>query len=152
MPQELSQAMITAARAVGRRALVFRGWADLSPAGNAPDCLAIGEVNLLSVFKRVAAVVHHGGAGTTTLAALAAAPQVVIAQKYDQHYWAQRVQHLGLGTAHTGGTPTTDSLTKALQQILQPDMAFRARAIATAVHRDGAHTAARHLITNDAGN
>jgi vancomycin aglycone glucosyltransferase len=152
MPQELSQAMITAARAVGRRALISRGWAELSAASNAPDCLAIDEVNLPAVFKQVAAAVHHGGAGTTTLAALAGAPQVVIPQRYDQHYWAQRVQHLGLGTAHPGGTPTTDSLTKALKQVLLPEVAFRARAIATAVDRDGAQTAARHLITNDAWN
>ena len=77
-----------------------RGWADLSLVDNEPDCLAIGEVNQQALFKRVAAVVHHGGAGTTTAAALAGAPQVVIPQHYDQHYWAQRVHQLGIGTAH----------------------------------------------------
>ena len=80
--------MIQAARALGRRAIVSRGWADLSLVDDEPDCLAIGEVNLQALFTRVAAVVHHGGAGTTTAAALAGAPQVVIPQHYDQHYWA----------------------------------------------------------------
>ena len=84
-PQDLSQVMIKSARALGRRAIVSRGWADLSLVDNEPDCLDIGEVNLQALFKRVAAVVHHGGAGTTTLAALAGAPQVVIPQHYDQH-------------------------------------------------------------------
>jgi vancomycin aglycone glucosyltransferase len=49
--------------------------------------------------------VHHGGAGTTTTAALAGAPQVVIPQIYDQHYWAQRIHHLGIGTAHPAYQP-----------------------------------------------
>jgi vancomycin aglycone glucosyltransferase len=99
-PQGLSQVMVETARAVGRRALVSRGWADLSLVDDEPDFLAIGEVNQHVLFTRVAAVVHHGGAGTTTAAALAGAPQVVIPQMYDQHYWAQRIVHLGIGTAH----------------------------------------------------
>jgi vancomycin aglycone glucosyltransferase len=146
MPQNLNQAMIHAARALGRRALVSRGWADLSLMDNEPDCMAIDEANLLALFKRVAAVVHHGGAGTTTLAALAGAPQVIISQRYDQHYWAQRIQHLGLGTAHAESAPTRDSLTNALRQALQPDVVARARTIATAVRSDGAEAAARRLI------
>ena len=78
--QDLSHVMIRAARALGRRAIVSRGWADLSLVDNEPDCLAIGEVNQHAPFTRVAAVVHHGGAGSTTAAALAVTPQVVIPQ------------------------------------------------------------------------
>ena len=146
-PRDLSQVMIQAARAIGRRAIVSRGWAELSLLDNAPDCLAIGEVNQQALFTRVAAVVHHGGAGTTTTAALAGAPQVVIPQIYDQHYWAQRVHDLGIGTAHAPGTPTTDSLTGALERTLQPDVAARAQSVAGAVRRDGAEAAAQRLIS-----
>ncbi|HKO17024.1 MAG TPA: glycosyltransferase [Gemmatimonadaceae bacterium] len=145
-PQDLSRVMITSARALGRRAIVSRGWADLSLVDDAPDCLAIGEVNQQVLFKRVVAVVHHGGAGTTTAAGRAGAPQVVIPQHYDQHYWAQRVHHLGIGTAHAPETPTTDSLTSALAHTLQPDVAARARAVAIAMRSDGARTAARRLM------
>ncbi|HSD82622.1 MAG TPA: glycosyltransferase [Anaerolineae bacterium] len=147
VPQDFSQVMIQTARALGRRAIILRGWADLSLIDNEPDCLAIGEVNQQALFKRVAAVVHHGGAGTTTAAALAGAPQVVIPQMFDQRYWAQRVHHLGIGTAHVPGTPTTDSLTCALKHTLQPDVTARAQSIATAVRRDGAQAAAQRLIT-----
>jgi vancomycin aglycone glucosyltransferase len=146
-PQDLSQVMIKSARALGRRAIVSRGWADLSLVDDEPDCLAIGEVNVQALFKRVAAVVHHGGAGTTTAAARAGTPQVVIPQHYDQHYWAHRVHHLGIGTAHAPGTPTTDSLTSALKHTLQPDVTVRAQSIATAVRSDGAQAAAQRLIT-----
>ena len=150
--EDLSQVMIKSARAVGRRAIVSRGWAELSLVDDEPDCLAIGEVNQQALFKRVAAVVHHGGAGTTTAAARAGAPQVVIPQLYDQHYWARRIHHLGIGTAHAPGTPTTDSLTSALRHALQPDVAARAQSITTAVRSDGALAAARRLITADPQN
>jgi vancomycin aglycone glucosyltransferase len=150
--EDLSQVMIKSARALGRRAIVSRGWAELSLVDDEPDCLAIGEVNQQALFKRVAAVVHHGGAGTTTAAARAGAPQVVIPQLYDQHYWARRIHHLGIGTAHAPGTPTTDSLTSALRHALQPDVAARAQSITTAVRSDGALAAARRLITADPQN
>jgi vancomycin aglycone glucosyltransferase len=145
-PRDLSRVMIQTARALGRRAILLRGWADLSLLDDEPDCLAIGEVNQQALFQRVAAVVHHGGAGTTTAAARAGAPQVVIPQHYDQHYWAQRIHHLGLGAAHAPGTPTTASLTSALQHTLQPDVAVRARSIAAAMRGDGAQAAAQRLM------
>lgn len=146
-PQDLSRVMIESARALGRRAILLRGWADLSLLDNEPDCLAIGEVNQQALFQRVAAAVHHGGAGTTTAAARAGAPQVLIPQHYDQHYWAGRVQALGIGTAHTSTTPTSDSLTNALEQILQPEVAARAKSIASEVRSDGALVAAQQLIS-----
>jgi len=145
-PQDLSLVMIQTARALERRAIVSRGWADLSRVDHEPDCLVIGEVNQQALFTRVAAVVHHGGAGTTTIAARAGAPQVVIPQMYDQHYWAQRVHDLGIGTAHAAGTPTTESLTSALEQTLQRDVAARAQSMAAAVRTDGAQVAAERLI------
>ena len=146
-PQDLGQVMIHAARALGRRAIVSRGWADLSLIDDSPDCLAIGEVNQQALFKRVAAVVHHGGAGTTTAAAMAGAPQVVIPQIYDQHYWAERIDLLGIGTAHAPGAPTSDSLKSALARTLDRDVAARAGSVAAAMRRDGALTAARRLAT-----
>ena len=145
-PEDLSRVMIESARAAGRRAIVSRGWADLTLVDEEPDCLRVGEVNQQALFKRVAAVVHHGGAGTTTAAARAGAPQVVIPQHYDQHYWAQRVHDLGIGIAHASGPPTTDSLTSALEHTLRTDVAARAQSIATAMRSDGAQAAAKRLI------
>jgi vancomycin aglycone glucosyltransferase len=146
-PQDAGQAMLTAARALGRRAIVSRGWFDVSLVENQADCLSIGEVNVRALFPRVAAVVHHGGAGTTTAAALAGAPQVVIPNRYDQHYWAQRVHILGIGSAHAPSAPTIDSLTSALERTLRPDVATRARSIGAEVRRDGTQIAAERLIS-----
>jgi vancomycin aglycone glucosyltransferase len=148
-PEDLSKTMIATARALGRRAIVSRGWADLSLVDKEPDCLSIGEVNQQALFQRVAAVVHHGGAGTTTAATGAGAPQVVIPQHHDQFYFAQRVKDLGIGSAHPPVVPTTDSLRSALEHTLQYDVAARARSIATAVRPDGALAAAQRLVSAD---
>jgi vancomycin aglycone glucosyltransferase len=138
--------MVHAARALGRRAIVSRGWFDDSLVDGEPDCLSIGEVNVHALFARVAAVVHHGGAGTTAAAALAGVPQVVIPSRYDQHYWAQRVHTLGIGVAHPADAPTRDSLSSALAQSLRPEVTVRAGAVAGSVRRDGTHVAAQKLV------
>jgi vancomycin aglycone glucosyltransferase len=145
-PHDLGQVIVESARALGRRAIVSRGWAELSLVDDRPECIAIGEVNQQALFERVAAVVHHGGAGTTTAAARAGTPQVVIPQMYDQHYWARRVHDLGIGAAHAPRAPTVDSLTDALRRALHPDVSARAESIATMMHDDGAQAAARRLI------
>ncbi len=143
---DLARVMIESARAVGRRAILLRGWAELTLPDDAPDCLAIGEVNQQALFKRVAAVVHHGGAGTTTIAARAGAPQVVVPQMYDQHYHAARVNELGVGTAHAPGAATAESLTAALERTLQREVAERARSLADAMRGDGALVAAQRVV------
>ena len=145
-PQDLSANMIASARALGRRAIVSRGWADLELVDDAPDCIAIGEVNQQALFARVAAAVHHGGAGTTTAAARAGAPQVVIPQHYDQHYWAGRVDQLGIGAAHASSVPTAESLAAALERALRAGTVTCARAVAGAMRGDGAEIAARRLV------
>ncbi|MGC5329947.1 glycosyltransferase [Micromonospora sp. DT62] len=144
-PPGLLETAVQAVRAVGCRLVVSRGWAPLSLAVRAPDCLVVGEVNQQELFKRVAAVVHHGGSGTTTTAARAGTPQVVIPQVYDQHYFARRVSALGIGGAHPGAVPTVESLTAALSAALRPEVAARAGAFAAAVSTDGAQVAAERL-------
>jgi vancomycin aglycone glucosyltransferase len=146
-PQGVREAVAQSARALGRRTIASRGWADLSLDESQPDSLTIGEENLQVLFTRVAAVVHHGGAGTTTIAALAGTPQVVVPQIYDQHYWARRVHDLGIGIAHAPGAPTAESLTVALEHALRPKVAARALSVAAGVSRDGVRVAAQRLIS-----
>jgi vancomycin aglycone glucosyltransferase len=97
-PPGASRILVEAARAVGRRASVARGWAELSHVDSA-DCIAVGDVNQQALFPRVAAVLHHGGAGTTAVAARAGVPQVVAPMFGDQFYWASRVRAEGLGAS-----------------------------------------------------
>ncbi|MER6670369.1 glycosyltransferase [Amycolatopsis japonica] len=145
-PEEIAKAMIEAARAHGRRAIVFRGWTGLALIDDEPDCIAIGDVNQQALFPRVAAVVHHGGAGTTTAATRAGVPQVLVPQMFDQPYFAQRVRDLGAGTSITG-EPSVEALTLALGEVLRPEVASRARKVGGEVRTDGVDVAAQLLIS-----
>jgi vancomycin aglycone glucosyltransferase len=147
VPEDIARVSIEAIRAQGRRVLVAHGWADLALIDDRDDCFVIGEVNQQALFGRVAAVVHHGGAGTTTTAARAGAPQVVVPQAGgDQPYWAGRVAELGIGAAHDGPAPTTESLSAALRTALTGETRARATAMAGTIRTDGATVAARMLV------
>ncbi len=144
--QDAARVAIEAVRAQGRRVVVASGWADLALIDDRDDCFAVGEVNQQALFGRVAAVVHHGGAGTTTTAARAGAPQVVVPQVADQPYWACRVADLGIGAAHDGPAPTTESLSAALRTALTPETRARATAVAGTIRTDGTTVAAKLLL------
>ena len=141
-----SRTLIEATRAVGRRAILSRGWANLELFDQAPDSIAIGDVNHQALFRRVAAVVHHGGAGTTLAAARAGAPQVVVPMFSDQPFWASRVRKLGIGTSVPIAELTADGLASALHDASDPAIQGRAGSIAGQIAGDGAAVAARSLI------
>jgi vancomycin aglycone glucosyltransferase len=145
-PKETARVVIESIRSLGRRAIVASGWAELGLIDGQRDCFPIGEVNQQALFRRVSAVIHHGGAGTTTAAARAGAPQVVVPQLGDQPYWGRRVAELGLGAAHEGSIPTTESLSAALKTALAPEVSTRATVAAATICPDGAHTAAKLLL------
>jgi vancomycin aglycone glucosyltransferase len=125
--ERVSRPLIGAARAVGRRVLLSKGWAGLKPIDDAADCFGLGDVSHELLFRKVAAVVHHGGVGTTMAAARAGVPQVVAPRFGDQFYWASRVVQLGIGTATPHSTMTEESLSGALQHVLNPAVTARAR-------------------------
>jgi UDP:flavonoid glycosyltransferase YjiC (YdhE family) len=99
-PEETTRLFIDAVQAVGGRALISRGWANLGSQPLPRGFLAVGDLPHELVFPRVAAVLHHGGAGTTQTTARAGVPQIVVPHGADQFYWAHRVQRLGVA-----GTP-----------------------------------------------
>ena len=140
---EVAHRPIAAARAVGRRIIVSKGWADLELIGDAPDCMAVGDVNYDVLFPRVAAVVHHGGAGTTAAAARAGVPQVITPMFGDQFYCASRIVDLGVGAMTPHATMTEEFLTRARREVCVPALLARARTLARQVAWDGAKIASR---------
>lgn len=141
-----SSALVDAARALGRRAIISQGWANLTLVDGAADCISIGEANFQLLFPRVAAVVHHGGGGTTVLAASAGKPQVVVPHLYDQGYWAHRVKRLGIGESMPRGQLTLGGMVKALRRCLEPEVAARAAELAPRIELHGARIAAERLV------
>ncbi|XXZ32375.1 glycosyltransferase [Sorangium sp. So ce321] len=140
--QQTGRTVIEAVRAAGRRVVLSQGWAELGRVDDAPDCIAIGDVNHQALFPRVAAVVHHGGAGTITTAARAGIPQVIVPMFSDQPYWAARVRALGIGTSVARGALSAEPLLAALKGALDQGVAARATAIASTVAVDGPAVAA----------
>jgi len=142
---DVTRLLIGAARAVGRRIIVSRGWADLDVIDDARDCIAVGDVSHDVLFPRVAAVVHHGGAGTTAAAARAGVPQVITPMFGDQFYWASRIVELGVGATMPHATMTEESLRAALGEVFDSAVIVRARSLANQVMPGGAQIAARRL-------
>jgi vancomycin aglycone glucosyltransferase len=141
-----SRSLIDAARQVGQRAVVSRGWAELELVDQGSDSIAIGDVNQQLLFPRVAVVVHHGGAGTTIAAARAAVPQVVVPMFSDQPFWASRVRELGIGASVPFAELSVERLAAALDAAKNVVVAERAAAIAGQIVVDGAKVAARRLV------
>ena len=52
--------LVETARALGRRAIVSRGWGELGVIDGRDDCIIVGDLNHERLFGRVAAIVHHG--------------------------------------------------------------------------------------------
>lgn len=144
-PRISAPGMIAAARAIGYRAVILRGWAGLTADDDAPDWVSAGEVNLQALLGRVAAIVHHGGSGTTTQAMRAGTPQVVVPHEFDQPFFAGRVTALGIGFEHKP-LPGGDSLAGTLDRALAPSVRKRARSLAGFVRIDGVAVAAREIL------
>jgi vancomycin aglycone glucosyltransferase len=145
---DLAANAVAAARALGRALLLGGGWATLDRhVMDADDVLAIGAAPHALVFPRVAVAVHHGGAGTTTAAARAGVPQVILPHILDQHYWAHRVEQLGLGPRPVPvDLVTADILTDRIASALTNRVRARAAAMAPAIAaRNGVNAAVDYL-------
>lgn len=117
---------------LGQRALISSGVWDL-PHDHGPDHVKmVGAVNHAAVFPRCRAVVHHGGAGTTAAGLRAGVPTLILWVAADQPIFARQIRRLKVGTSHRFSALTPDLLRTALQTVLQPGYAARARAFGAA--------------------
>lgn len=92
-----TRTILDAVAALGCRAVIGSGWADLGGGALREGVMTVSAVSHPELFARCAAIVHHGGAGTTTNAARSGVPQLVVPHLMDQFYWGRRVNLLGLG-------------------------------------------------------
>lgn len=129
-PAARARAVIGAARATGRRALLVTGWGGLA----VPEDLVTGNDLLVrralphaAVLHRCAVAVHHAGAGTAHAAVRAGTVSIPVPFLADQPFWAALLHRRGLGTAPLPPRRlTTAALTKALESLPTPAAAARA--------------------------
>lgn len=96
-PRKMSQLVIDALAKTGQRGILAAGWGGLDSTFLPDTILALDSVPHTWLFPRMVAVVHHGGAGTTAAGLRAGVPSILIPHMGDQHFWAKRVEELGVG-------------------------------------------------------
>lgn len=122
---------VAAAREAGVQLVVQ----ELRPSGQSqrkdPGVLTVGEIPYAWLFSRVASVVHHGGAGTSAIALRAGRPCITLPQFGDQHYWALRLEALGVSAATFTSSPiAVDTLAEAMyRSVMDPGLRTAADAL-----------------------
>jgi sterol 3beta-glucosyltransferase len=95
--KELTNIICKAVEKANVRALISKGWANLTPNSKSENILPIGPMPHHSLFPHCKAVVHHGGAGTTAAGLRAACPTLICPFGFDQPFWGRVIYDRGLG-------------------------------------------------------
>ena len=147
-PAAVLGAHVEAARRLGLRLVIQRGWAGFDPA------MLAGRWDRRSVhfadhvphdllFRRALAVIHHGGIGSTAQALRQGRPALVEPHCNDQFFNAARIHELGAGTMLLPDQLTADAVEEALATaVLTPAARGRAEDLRQSIAaEDGLETA-----------
>jgi UDP:flavonoid glycosyltransferase YjiC (YdhE family) len=129
-PDDMMAVISAACARIDARALICLGPNYIDREWDSDLVKVLREVNHAAVFPACRAVVHHGGAGTTAAGLRAGVASLVLWSGLDQPVWAASVAHLGVGFGRRFLESTLDSLSADLRQILSPQYAIRAEAVA----------------------
>ncbi len=88
--------LIDAVKLSGKRAIIQSDWKQLSFDEDHPNIYKVNAIPHAEIFPRCSVIVHHGGAGTTHASLLAGKPSIVVEHAYDQSYWGQQLQRIGV--------------------------------------------------------
>jgi rhamnosyltransferase subunit B len=148
IPGEFYRESLTAARRLGRRAVLLVGPdGDLSIAEGAADAVAVAYAPYSLLFPRAAAVVHQGGVGTIQQALRAGRPQLVVPHLGDQFDNGARIVRLGVGATMARAAYRAEPTASVLGGLLGDAnlIAATARIGERAAEEDGAGEAARRI-------
>jgi UDP:flavonoid glycosyltransferase YjiC (YdhE family) len=109
---------LSAARKLGRRAVLLVGPEGDRTVADGPDVAAAAYAPFSLLFPRVAAIVHQGGVGTTQQALRAGRPQLVVPHLGDQYDNGARVRRLGCGSVLRRSRYRSDQIVSALEALL----------------------------------
>ncbi|MDT5022432.1 MAG: hypothetical protein QOI33_2956 [Mycobacterium sp.] len=129
-PNDMVAVISAACARVGARAVICLGPNYVDSAANTSQVKVVREVNHAAVFPACRAVVHHGGAGTTAAGLRAGVANLVLWSGLDQPVWAASVAHLKVGFGRRFSESNLDSLTADLREIMTPQYAIQAQAVA----------------------
>jgi sterol 3beta-glucosyltransferase len=136
----------------GRRALLFRGWSELTGSNLPATILPIGPLPHDRLFPLVSLAVHHGGAGTSHTATRAGIPSVVMPIAGDQFFWAGRLAKLGVAPRYDARRSLdAEALRRALIEAETDGMRERARDIGRRMRAESGVSTAVGLVERLAG-
>lgn len=139
-PAGVTRMFVDAARTVGVRLVLSRGWAGLGEGLTAADddVLLVDDLPHAALFPHCAAVMHHAGAGTTHTALAAGVPGVPLPFWGDQPFWARRSAAIGAaGPPVPHGQWATDRLAAAIARATgEPWRRRRTRSLAREMGRE----------------
>lgn len=111
-----------------------------------------GVVPHCRLFTRCTAVLCHGGVGTITAALQAGRPIIACPFGFDQQFWSDRVEWLGVGCA---GSPLDKmderQLRQALERVHSEEVQRAARAFAERMAKENGIDSAVNLISEHFG-
>ena len=88
--------LIDAVKLAKQRAIIQTTIGQTGGLSDDPHVFLVKKVPHREVFSLCSAIVHHGGVGTTQSSLLAGVPSVVVEHAYDQVFWAQQLNSLGV--------------------------------------------------------
>jgi UDP:flavonoid glycosyltransferase YjiC (YdhE family) len=147
-PDEITEKVLKALALSRQRGVLHTGWGDLGNSDLPDDVFRIDSVPFDWLFPKMSLVVHHGGAGTTATGLRAGIPSVIVPFFADQHFWAWRVQQLGIGPkAVSRKKLSAERLANAINETLgNKEMKRRATALGQAIRsEDGVGQAVRDI-------
>lgn len=137
-PEMIVDAIITALRATGQRAILCTGWGDFTTS-EVPDFLYVTqEVPHDWLLPQVTAAIHHGGSGTTAATLRAGTPSIIVPFFADQPAWGKRLEQLGVATAPLPFAElTAETLTARIQAIIEtPSMQHKAQDLSQQIQQE----------------
>jgi UDP:flavonoid glycosyltransferase YjiC (YdhE family) len=96
-PEKVTVTVLQALKRCGKRGILGRAWGGIGQGDLPQDVLRIEYAPYGWLFPHMAAMVHHGGSGTTAFGLRAGVPSLVVPFLFDQYYWGERLQALGVG-------------------------------------------------------
>ncbi len=131
-----TELLLSALRKTGNRGILLRSMVDMRT--EFPDyALVAEELPYDWLFPRLKMAVHHGGAGTTGAVVAAGIPSIVIPSFTAQTVWGNLVADKKIGTRLDSRGMSAERLAAALQEMDQPEIRSRARALGALVRNDG---------------
>jgi sterol 3beta-glucosyltransferase len=137
-PERTLQMVLDAVRQARVRAVFASGWGGLQHEALPDFVFPIESAPHEWLFPQVAAAVHHGGAGTAAAALRAGIPSIVVPYFYDQFFWGQRLQQLGVASrpiAQKLLTPA-DLAGAITSMVSSPEVRSRCREIAGRIAKE----------------